>query len=126
MNEKKAMLDYKNWAVVGDVLNPTKYAYTIKNRLKDTGYKVFEVNPRDKSGAIFSTLTEVKDKIDVIDLCINPHQGIEIVKEAFELGIMKVLKQPGAASEEIILFCKEKGIEYVQSCALVELSRRGY
>ncbi|QEK12777.1 CoA-binding protein [Crassaminicella thermophila] len=119
------MLNYKNWAVIGDVLNPEKYAYKIKHRLMDADYKVFPVNPRDKSGEVFCSLKEIKEKVDVIDLCINPKLGIKIIEEAYELGINKVLIQPGAGSEEIISFCKEKGISYVESCALVELSKKG-
>lgn len=119
------MLTYKNWAVVGDVLNSSKYAYKIKNRLIDTGYKVFLVNPREKSEEVFLDLKEIKEEVDVIDLCINPHVGMKIMEEAYILGINKVLIQPGAESEEILSFCNEKGIDYVTSCALVELSQKG-
>ncbi|TCO74534.1 CoA-binding protein [Marinisporobacter balticus] len=119
------MLTYKNWAVAGDVLNPSKYAYKIKNRLTDAGYKVLLVNPRGKSEEVFSDLKEIKEKVDVIDLCINPHVGIKIMKEAYTLGINKVLIQPGAESEEILSFCKEKDIAYITSCVLVELAQKG-
>ena len=46
-----------------------------------------------------------------------------MVQEAKELGIDKILIQPGAESEEIINYCKENSIEAVEGCALVELSR---
>lgn len=46
------------------------------------------------------------------------------MEEAYELGINKVLIQPGAESEEIIYFCREKGINYIESCVLVELSKK--
>ncbi|QXM05519.1 CoA-binding protein [Crassaminicella indica] len=119
------MLNYKNWAVVGDVLNPSKFAHKIKNRLIDAGYNVFLINPRDKSGEVFLSLKDIKEQIDVIDLCINPNTGMKIIEEAHELGINKVLIQPGAGSEEIKSFCKEKGITYLESCVLVELSKKG-
>lgn len=125
MKENREMLEYKNWAVVGDVLNESKFAYTIKNRLIETGYKVFQVNPREKNKEVFTTLKEIKEKIDIINLCINPYVGIQIIEEAHELGIDKVFIQPGAASEEIISFCEEKDIECTQSCVLVELSKKG-
>lgn len=31
----------KNWAVIGDVDNPLKYAYQIRNELKEKGYKTY-------------------------------------------------------------------------------------
>ena len=118
------MLDYKNWAVVGSVTNNTKYAYKILFALKNAGYVVTGVNPRAKEDEICKSLSEVDYKIDVLDLCINPKVGIEIVKEAKELGIDKILIQPGAESEEILNYCKENDITAVQGCALVELSHR--
>jgi predicted CoA-binding protein len=39
-------LNYKNWIVVGDVLNPLKYAYKILNSLKSDGFNVVGVNPK--------------------------------------------------------------------------------
>lgn len=118
------MLDYKNWIVVGSVTNKMKYAYKILFSLKNAGYTVKGVNPRAKEDEVCKSLSEVDYKIDVLDLCINPKVGIGIVKEAKELGIDKVLIQPGAESEEILNYCKENNITAVQGCALVELSNR--
>ncbi|MBB6217742.1 putative CoA-binding protein [Anaerosolibacter carboniphilus] len=119
------MLNEKKWAVVGDVLNPSKFACIIKNRLIGNGYQVFPVNPRSQSPEVYHSLGEIKEGIDVIDLCINPHTGLDIVKEAAALGIEKIFIQPGAESEEIIDFCKEKNLQNYLGCVLVELSKRG-
>lgn len=119
------LLDFKNWAVVGDVLNEEKYAYKIVNRLNKGNYNVFKVNPRSKSDQVYHSLKEVPEKIDVIDLVIHPKVGINVVKEAQEIGIDKILIQPGAENEEILEFCKEKGIHAFQGCVLVELSKKG-
>lgn len=116
------LLNYKNWVVVGDVLNGEKYAYKIFNDLKGAAFNVSGVNPRDSSGKAYKTLKEVPYKVDVIDLCINPISGLKIIEEAIELGIDKILIQPGAESEEILSLCKNKGIIAIEGCALVELS----
>jgi predicted CoA-binding protein len=119
------MMEFKNWAVVGDVLNEEKYAYKIVNRLNKGNYNVYKVNPRSKSDLVYHSLGEVPEKIDVIDLVIHPKVGINVIKEAKELGIDKVLIQPGAESEEILEFCKENGIHAHQGCVLVELEKKG-
>lgn len=116
------LLNFKNWVVVGDVSNPSKYAFRIINALKEAGFKTEGVKPNDKSGELYKSLKEVPYKIDVIDLCINPALGINIVKEAKELNIDKVLIQPGAESEEIIKYCSSNNITAIEGCALVELS----
>lgn len=120
--EARALLNYENWVVVGDVLNSTKYAYKILSSLKESNFNVSGVNPRDNSGNVYKDLKEVPYKIDVIDLCINPITGLKIVESAIELGINKILIQPGAESNDILMLCREKGISAIEGCALIELS----
>lgn len=116
-------LDYKNWIVVGDVLNPLKYAYKILDSLKKAGFNVVGVNPSVENEGVYNKLSDIPYKVEVLDLCINPHKGIKILKEAHELKIDKVLIQPGAGSPEIIQFCKSNGIKAIEGCALIELSK---
>lgn len=115
-------MNYKNWVVVGDVQNSTKYAFKILNCLKDSGFNVAGVNPKNVEGSAYKSLREVPFSIDILDLCINPLSGINIVKEAKGLGINKILIQPGAESHEILNFCNNNKINFVEGCALVELS----
>lgn len=116
-------LNYKNWAVAGSVLSEDKYAYKIFNRLKEKGYNVAGVKPGGEEKDVFNNIKDIPHNIDVLDLCINPIKGLDIVKEASKLGINKILIQPGAESEDIINFCKENNIDAIEGCALLELSR---
>lgn len=120
--QAQELLNYKNWVVVGDVLNSSKYAYRILSSLKNENFIVEGVNPKDTTGGAYNSLKDISYKIDVIDLCINPLTGLNIVKEAKELGLDKVLIQPGAESEDIIDYCNNNGITAIEGCALVELS----
>ncbi|NMM62090.1 CoA-binding protein [Clostridium sp. P21] len=115
------LLNYKNWVVVGDVLDEKKYAFKILERLKDVGFNAVGVNPRDTTGKVYKTLEEVPFDISVVDLCINPAIGLKIVQDAENLKINKVLIQPGAGSIDILSLCKNKGIIAIEGCALVEL-----
>lgn len=116
------LLEYKNWVVIGDVLNSEKYAHRILNSLKEHDFNAAGVHPNSNDESVYRSLKNVPYGIDVIDLCINPIQGEKVLIEAKELGIDKVLIQPGAQSEEILSFCKENGIIAIEGCALVELS----
>ena len=116
-------LDYKNWVVAGDVLTSSKYAYKILNALKRDGFNVVGVNPSVTNVDVYKSLHDVLYKIEILDLCINPYKGIKIVKEAHELKIDKILIQPGAESYDLLNFCKANGIEAIEGCALVELSK---
>ncbi|MCL1790236.1 MAG: CoA-binding protein [Peptococcaceae bacterium] len=120
----KDFFPLKNWVVVGDVLNESKFAAKIRGKLTENGYQVTGVHPKGGEG-IVTKLAEVAYRIDVIDLCISPVTGLDYLKEAAGLGIDKVLIQPGAGSKEILDFCLEKGIHAVEGCALVMLSGAG-
>jgi len=116
-------LGYKNWVVVGDVLNPLKYAYKILDSLKKGGFNVAGVNPSVENEGVYKNLSDVPFKIEILDLCINPYKGIKIIEEAHKLKIDKILIQPGAGSPEILNYCKQNGIQAIEGCALVELSK---
>ena len=69
------IMNKQNFVVVGDTLNPEKYAYKIKNQLIDHGYEVECVGKEKKS------INDVNFKIDVLDLCIHPAKGIQLLQE---------------------------------------------
>ena len=116
------LLNFKNWVVVGDVLNSDKYAFRILSSLKDAGFNVVGVNPKDNTGEAYKSIKEVPFNIDVVDLCINPVKGLEIAKDVQAMNLNKVLIQPGAESEDIISYFTEKNIVAIKGCALVELA----
>ncbi|GAB6168076.1 CoA-binding protein [Clostridium carnis] len=118
----KEMIKLKNWVVIGDVGNETKYAYRILKRFECCGYNVSGVHPKGGKN-IYRSLKEIPYKIEAIDLCINPSLGLEYIKEANLFGIENILIQPGAESEEILNYCKEKSINVIQNCALVQLQK---
>jgi len=117
-------LEYKDWVVVGDVLNRLKYAHKILNSLKEAGFNVVGLNPSVKNGEAYNNLSDIPYKIEVLNLCINPTKGIKILQEARQLNIDKILIQPGAESSEILDFCRENGILAIEGCTLVELRKR--
>lgn len=115
--EARELVKEKNWVVIGDVTNTTKYAYKILEKFKDKGHVVSGVHPKGGDG-VYKTLSEVPYKIDAIDLCVNPKLGLEFIKEAKVMGISKILIQPGAESEDIINYCNENNIVAIEGCAL--------
>ena len=59
--------------------------------------------------------------IDVLDLCINPNLGINLLKEN-KKEIKVVVIQPGAESLDIINYLSNNNIPYIEGCLLVGLS----
>ncbi len=114
--ELKDIMNYKNFAVVGNTIVEGKYAKKIKDNLIHYGYNVYPIYKELKS------LNDVSDEIDVIVLCINPSLGINFLKECTK-DYKTVLIQPGAESDEIKNYLNEMKKPYLEGCALVGLTR---
>ena len=69
-------------------------------------------------GKELETLDEANG--DIVDLCINPKKGYDLLKNS-SFNFKGVLIQPGAESKEIKELLEEKGIPYLEGCALVGL-----
>lgn len=105
----------KTFAIVGDTLNEDKYAYKIKVQMQEAGYKVYCV------GKELSSINDIPEDIDVIDLCINPVKGLQLLREC-KKTFNNIVIQPGAESPEIIDYIKQNNLPYIESCLLVGLS----
>ena len=110
----KEVMAQKSFAVVGDTLNEEKYAYKIKTELLEKGYQVFSVGKELKS------INDISEDIDIIDLCIHPVKGLKLLQECSK-PFKCILIQPGAESEEILLYLQENKIPYIEGCVLVGL-----
>ena len=110
----KEIMQFNHFVVVGDTINPDKYAYKIKQELIKNNYKVESIGKELKS------INEVTFDIECLDLCIHPAKGIQLLKEN-KKDIKAVVIQPGAESEEIINYLKDNNINYIEGCLLVGL-----
>jgi predicted CoA-binding protein len=108
----KEIMQQKVYVVVGDTLNEEKYAYRIKHELIDAGYKVYCV------GKELASINDVPEEIDIIDLCIHPAKGIKLMQEC-KKNFKSIVIQPGAESDELLAYLKEKNYSYIEGCLLV-------
>ncbi len=109
------IMNQKVFAVVGNTVNPEKYAYKIKAGLLAHGYEVYAV------GKELQSLNDIEGEIDVIDLCIHPAVGLSLLREC-KKTVKCIVIQPGAESEELLAFLDEQKLPYIQGCLLVGLS----
>lgn len=113
--DMKEIMNQQVFAVLGDTLNEEKYACKIKNKLLEKGYTVYSV------GKELDSLNDIPEKIDIIDLCINPFKGLKLLKECKKSFKMIVI-QPGASNDELLEYLNENNIPYMDGCLLVGLS----
>ena len=113
MNLQQVMAQ-KSFVVVGDTLNPEKYACKIKLAMMEAGYKVQSV------GKELASINQTEGEIDVLDMCINPKKGLELLKEC-KKNFKSVVLQPGAFDDELVAYLQENKIPYIEGCLLVGL-----
>lgn len=106
------IMQQNTFVVAGNTLDPEKYVYRIKDGLIRQGYTVYAV------GKELSSINEVPEEIDILDLCIHPAKGIGLLRECRK-SVKCVVIQPGAESEEIFQYLKENHIPYIEGCLLV-------
>ena len=116
--ESTVLKGRRNFVVLGNTTDESKYAYKIKKALSDNGYAVTAV-PEEKD-----SLDEVDFDIDLLDFCINPKRGLDLIRNTDKMIAFAVL-QPGAGSEEIEKALEEKRIPFVNGCVLRELEKEG-
>lgn len=111
----KEIMKKKRFVVVGDTLNPEKYAYKIKHELLKKGYTVYPV------GKELPSINSVPGDIEILDLCIHPAKGLKLLQES-QKKFDCIVIQPGAESEELIQYLNENQLPYLEGCLLVGLS----
>jgi len=111
------------WAVVGASQDQRKYGNRIYHSLRNAGYTVYPVNPRggELNGAtVYSSLADLPQPPEVIDLVVPPPVTERVVEEAHELGLTRIWMQPGAESEAAIQYCQEHAMKVIyEACAMV-------
>jgi len=118
----KEFMAQKRFAVVGATDNPEKYGHQVIINLKDRGYEVYPVNPRLKEVEglkCYATLSELPEKVDVVDFVVPPKATETILKECVELGLDRIWLQPGSESENAIKFCEENNLKVVHSVCVM-------
>jgi len=122
---KKEMLGKKVWAVIGATPDLKKFGYKIYKKLKDNGYTVYGINPNYESlegDKIYSSLKDLPEKPECVDMVVNPKVTKAVLMEVEELGIEYVWFQPGTFNKDVINTAEEKNLNIVYNdCVLVAL-----
>ena len=104
----------KTVAVVGISPDPERPSYYVSERLINKGmHRVYFVNPKYAGQEILgikvlSSLGEVPEPIDIVDVFRNPAHIESIFEEALKVGAKCVWLQPGCENMDVIEKYKDK------------------
>jgi len=126
---RELLTSTKTIAVVGLSSNPLRPSFGVSQYMQHKGYRIIPVNPNEQTvlgEKAYSSLAEVPDKIDLVDVFRRPEFVPEIVDEAIRLKIKAVWLQEGVVHQPAAKKARDSGILVVMDkCILKEHRARG-
>ncbi|MEK6947382.1 MAG: CoA-binding protein [Nanoarchaeota archaeon] len=124
---KKILEDCRTIAVIGCSSNPEKAANRIPKYMQEHGYKIFPVNPNSENilnEKTYKSLSDVKEKADIVDIFRPSEECLEVVKEAIKIKPKVIWMQLGIISEEAKKLAEKNEIKVVMDkCIMIEHKR---
>jgi len=117
----------KTIAVVGLSDNPARTSYRVSAYMQSQGYRIIPVNPAISEALgekAYPTLSEVPEKVDIVNVFRRSEYVPEVVDEAIRLGVPAIWMQEGVVHEEAAEKARQAGIFVVMNrCILKEHGR---
>jgi len=115
---EEILRDAKTIALVGASPKPTRPSNGVMRYLLDQGYRVIPVRPRDCDEVhgvpCVSSLREIDEPIDLVDVFRNPAAAPGHAREAAEVGARAFWLQLGLRSAEAREIADAAGMVYVE------------
>jgi len=116
-------------AVVGLSSNPERPSYRVASYLKEQGYRIIPVNPREDKvldEVAYPDLSSIPTRVDVVDIFRRPEEVPAIVEQAIKIGARAVWMQEGIVHEAAAAQAREAGLLVVMDkCMLKEHEKLG-
>lgn len=117
----KILKEAKTIAVVGLSDKPTRTSYQISEAMQQAGYKIIPVNPMvdtvlgEKS---YSSLSEIEEKIDIINVFRRSEFLPDIAKEALETDCKVFWAQQGVYNDKAYELLTENGFTVIMDLCI--------
>ncbi len=126
-DEIKQIFSLKNVAVIGMSKHPEKAAHFVPKYLSEQGFNILPINPTSSeilNKKCYSSVTEVDEPIDIVDVFRPSDQVLPFVKEAITMKPKVIWLQEGIHNQEAEELARKEGIKVVfNRCMLAEHQR---
>ena len=124
---RKLLTEAQTVAVVGISPRPNRPSHAVAAYLRDVGYRIYPVNPAIESWngiAAYDSVSDIPEKIDIVDVFRRPLQVGPVVDDAIAAGARAVWMQQGIVNEDAAQIARQAGLDVVMDrCMLVEHRR---
>ena len=124
---KEILLATKTIASVGLSSSDEKESYWIVSYLKEQGYRIIPVNPKATEilgEKVYASLSDIPDKVDVVQVFRKPEDVPPVVDEAIKIGAKVVWMQEGIVNEEAAQKARAAGLLVVMDACMRATHRR--
>ncbi len=118
---RKILDESKTIAVVGLSDNPERTSYQIAKAMQEAGYKIIPVNPKVDTvlgEKAYSSLLEIDEKIDIINVFRRSEFLPEIAEEAKQTDCKVFWAQQGVVNEEAYKLLKAEGFTVIMDLCI--------
>tara|TARA_B100000424_G_C22651556_1_gene359257 strand:+ start:116 stop:514 length:399 start_codon:yes stop_codon:yes gene_type:complete len=117
---KSILSKVESIAVIGASSNPSRDSNKVIKFLIERGYEVFPINPKEKNNKIygkkfFSDLSEINEKIDMVDIFRAKDHVLKITEDSIKAGINIIWTQEGIIDEKSETIAKNAGVTFVMN-----------
>ena len=125
--EQKILNSSRVVAIVGLSPKPDRPSFTVASYLKEQGYKIIPVNPREKEilgEPCYPDLASIPEPVDVVDIFRRSEEVPAIVEEAIKIGAKAIWMQEGVINEEAAARAREAGFLVVMDKCMFKEHQR--
>ena len=123
----KILADCRTIAVVGLSSSPGRASNGVASYMKRQGYRIIPVNPNEEQvlgEKSYPTLSDVPDKIDLVDIFRRSEEAGRVVDEAIQVGAKAVWLQEGVIDHAAAERARDAGLLVVMDrCWLKDHAR---
>ncbi|MDQ6663109.1 MAG: CoA-binding protein [Acidobacteriota bacterium] len=117
----------KTIAVVGLSNRKFRASYGVSAYMQSVGYRIVPVNPLEAEvlgEKAYSTLDEIPEKIDIVDIFRRSEFVPEIVDAAIRIGAKAVWMQEGVVHEDAAAKARDAGLDVVMDRCILKEHRK--
>ena len=114
----------KTCAILGDVLNPAKWANKSFRAHQMVGFRVFPVNPAGgqlDGSPVYPTLADIPERLDRISVYLRPALVLEALDQIAEKGCDELWLNPGTYTPEVVERATSLGLHAIRGCSIVDV-----
>lgn len=112
----------KTVVILGASADRAKFGNKAVRAFRQQGYTVYPVNPKEKlieGLAVFSRLSAVPVRPDMISVYLPPPVLLKLLPDIAAKGCDELWLNPGAESAEVLAEADRLGLNVIQACSIV-------